>query len=638
LRRLGRALRLLWQGLDTTRRVLVAGVLNGLLLVLVAGALWLALRPDRTVPGPGTTLVVSLQGTLVEQAAATGARQRVLGAVQGREGGSQTPLRDVTAALDAAARDERIGHVLLMLDDFAGGSLPAMREVAQALLRVRAAGKPVFAWGSAYGQHDFFLAAHADEAWLHPEGAVWVDGYGRRRAHWRGLLEQVGVDAQVLRAGRYKNAMEPYAARGPSPETLEAEGAVFAALWASYTGAVETARRLEPGSVARAIDSLPQSLQALGGDPARWALQQKWVDRLMTRDELRAEMRRRGTPEGDDEREPASAGFRQVSLPAYLAQLEAPRAPAGEVGIVVAQGAILDGRAGPGTVGGLSTAELVRQAREDDRIKALVLRVDSPGGSAFGSELVRRELQLTREAGKPVVVSMGGLAASGGYWISMAADELLADEATITGSIGVVGLLPSAAGLMKRLDVHAEGVTTTWLRGAGDPRRPPDPRFAALIQARIDGGYRQFIELVAKARGQTVEQVDTVAQGRVWSGRDALRLGLVDRLGGLEDAVATAARRAQLDGTPVRRYVEAPPGRLERWLDRLGLAGLASQLGADAAAQALPVGTLQAVQSLSPWLSPWADDAAQLQALLALARDAKGAPAALAHCLCDGGE
>ena len=648
LRRLGRALRLLWQGLDTARRVLVAGVLNGLLLVLVAGALWLALRPDRTVPGPGTTLVVSLQGTLVEQAVATGVRQRVLGAVQGREGGTQTQLRDVTAALDAAARDERIGHVLLMLDDFAGGSLPALREVAQALQRVRAAGKPVFAWGSAYAQHDFFLAAHADEAWLHPEGAVWVDGYGRRRTHWRGLLEQVGVDAQVLRAGRYKNALEPYVARGPSPETLESEGAVFAALWASYTGAVEKARRLEPGSVARAIDSLPQSLQALGGDPARWALQQKWVDRLMTRDELRAEMRRRGTPEGSDGnpsgdgRERADAGFRQVSLPAYLAQLEAPRAKAGEdageVGIVVAQGAIIDGRAGPGTVGGLSTAELVRQAREDDRIKALVLRVDSPGGSAFGSELVRRELQLTREAGKPVVVSMGGLAASGGYWISMAADELLADEATITGSIGVVGLLPSAAGLMKRLDVHAEGVTTTWLRGAGDPRRPPDPRFAALIQARIDGGYRQFIELVAKARGRTVEQVDAVAQGRVWSGTDALRLGLVDRLGGLEDAVAAAARRAQLDGTPVRRYVEAPPSRLARWLDRLGLASLAANLGADAAAQALPAGALQVLQSVSPWLAPLGDDTAQQQALLSLARDSKGAPAALAHCLCDGGE
>lgn len=635
LRRLGRALRLLWRGLDTARRVLVAGLLNALLLALVAGALWLALRPDDTVPGPGTVLVVSLQGTLVEQAVPTSPRQRVLGAVQGREGGTQTRLRDVTAALDAAARDERIGHVLLMLDDFAGGSLPALREVALALGRVRAAGKPVLAWGSAYGQHDFFLAAHADEAWLHPEGAVWVDGYGRRRTHWRGLMEQVGVDAQVLRAGRYKNAMEPFAARGPSPETLEAEGAVFGALWASYTGAVEKARRLEPGSVARAIDSLPQSLQAAGGDPARWALQQKWVDRLLTRDELRAEMRRRGTPEdGGADR----GSFRQVGLDAYLSQLDTPRATGGAVGIVVAQGAILDGRAGPGTVGGLSTAELVRRAREDDGIKALVLRVDSPGGSAFGSELVRRELQLTREAGKPVVVSMGGLAASGGYWISMAADEVLADEATITGSIGVVGLLPSAAGLMKRLDVHTEGVATTWLRGAGDPRRPPDPRFAALIQARIDGGYRQFIELVAKARGQTVEQIDTVAQGRVWVGSDALRLGLVDRLGGLEDAVAAAAGRARLEGTPARRYIEAPPGRLQRWLDRLGLAGVAQGLGeqtaTDATAPALAA-PLQALQAMSPWLAPLADEAARLQLLQALARDAKGAPAALAHCLCE---
>jgi protease-4 len=635
LRRIGRALAMLWRGLDRTRRGLVAVLLNGLLLAGVAAALWLALRPAGPAIREGTALVVSLQGTLVEQAVQASARQRLLGAVQGRESSHQTPLRDVTAALDAAARDERIGPVLLMLDDFAGGSLPALREVAQAIGRVRAAGKPVFAWGSAYGQHDLFLAAHADEAWLHPEGAVWVDGYGRRRTHWRGLMEQVGLDAQVLRAGRYKNAMEPYAARRPSAETLESEGAVFGALWASYTQAVEQARRLEPGSLARAIDSLPQSLQATGGDAARWALQQKWVDRLMTRDELRAEMRRRGKAEGDA----ASGGFQQVSLADYLRQVEPARGTGGEVGIVVAQGAILDGRAGPGTVGGLSTAELVRRAREDKRIKAVVLRVDSPGGSAFGSELVRRELQLLREAGKPVVVSMGGLAASGGYWISMAADEVLADEATITGSIGVVGLLPNAAPLLERLDVHAEGVTTTWLRGAGDPRRAPDPRFAALIQARIDGGYRQFIELVAQARGKTAEQVDAVAQGRVWSGGDALRLGLVDRLGGLEDAVAAAATRAQLQGTPARRYIEAQPGRLERWLDRLGLAGLAATLGAEAAAQAAAEpGPLHAVQALSPWLAPLAGEAARLQALLALSRDAKGAPAALAHCLCDAGE
>lgn len=621
LQRLGRALLVLWRALDLMRRAL----LNALLLALLVALLWWAFKPGAPAIQPQTALVLALQGTLVEQTRSASPRQRVLGAVQGDSGSAQTRLRDVTAALDAAAKDSRISSVLLMLDDFNGGSLPTLREVAQAVGRVKAANKPVFAWASGYGQHDWFLAAHATEAWLHPEGAVWVDGYGRRRLHWRGLLDQVGIDAHVLRAGRFKNAMEPYAERKPSAETLESEGALWQSLWSSATGAVEKARKLEPGSVMRAIDSLPQSLQAEDGDAARWALKQRWVDRLMTRDELRAEMTKRGAA---DDRDPKSPTFRQVSLGTYLAQIEPPKADGGAVGIVVAQGAILDGRAGPGTVGGLSTAELVRRAREDESIKAVVLRVDSPGGSAFGSELVRRELQLTREAGKPVVVSMGGLAASGGYWISMAADEVIADEATITGSIGVVGLLPSAAGLLGKLDVHAEGVTTTWLRGAGDPRRAHDPRFAALIQTLIDGGYRQFVQLVAKARGKTEAQIDAVAQGRVWSGRDALGLGLVDRLGGLEDAVAAAARRAKLEGTPARRYIETAPGRLDRWLDRLGLASVA-----DALTARLDTGHA-ALQALSPWLGPVAGDAAALQELIEMSRTADGAPAALAHCLC----
>jgi protease-4 len=626
LRRLGAAAHALWRGLDLARRAL----LNLLLLALLGVALWLLLRPDGPAIAPGTTLVIDLQGRLVEQAAATGPRQRLLGALEGQAPAAQTQLRDVTAALDTAARDARIGPVLLLLDDFAGGSLPALREVAQALGRVRAAGKPVLAWGSGYSQLDWFLAAHADEVWLHPEGAVWVDGFGRRRLHWRGLLETAGIDAKVVRAGRYKNAMEPYAQRGPSAETLESEGAVWGTLWSSYTAAVEKARRLEPGSIARAIDALPQSLQAEGGDPARWALKQRWVDRLMTRDELRAEMIRRGA--ADDGDAAAGAGsFRQIGLATYRAQIEPPAGDDGRIGIVVAQGTIRDGRAGPGTVGGLSTAELVRRAREDERIKAVVLRVDSPGGSGFGSELVRRELELTRQAGKPVVVSMAGLAASGGYWISMAADQVIADEATVTGSIGVVGLLPSAAGLLGRLDVHAEGVTTTWLRGAGDPRRASDPRFVALIQSRVDGGYRQFLQLVAQARGKTVDEIDAVAQGRVWSGRDALRLGLVDRIGGFEDAVAEAARRAGITGTPARQYLEAPRGRLAIWLERLGLAAAVDEA---ASALAAPPAPLAGIEALAPWLRPLAGEAAQLAELLALAQTADGAPAALAHCLC----
>lgn len=626
---LGRVARGLWRGLDAARRVLLNLLLLAVLL-LAGVAAWWALKPAPSLE-PKTTLVLALQGQLVEQIASTNPRQRLRGAVMGASGGVQTALRDVVAALDAAARDEQIPHVLLVLDEFGGGSLPVLRELSLAIGRVRAAGKPVWAWGADYGQAAWFLAAHADEVWLHPEGSVWVEGYGRRRSHYRELFDKLGVQAHVLRAGRYKNAMEPYSAARPSAETLESEGAIWNGLWQSYTSTVEKARKLPAGSVARAIDSLPGSLQQRGGDPAKWALAERWVDQLLTRDQLRAELEKRGV------RDEQAKTFRQIGLGAYLARIdrddEHGGGSAGRVGIVIAQGGIVDGRAGPGTVGGLSTAELVKRAREDEQIKAIVLRVDSPGGSAFGSELVRRELQLAREAGKPVVVSMGGLAASGGYWISMAADEVIADEATITGSIGVVGMLPSAAVAFERLGVHAEGVTTTWLRNQPDARMPLDPRFAGLVQAVVDGGYQQFLGLVAQARGKTTEQVHTLAQGRVWTGRDALAHGLVDRLGGFDDAVASAARRARIEGQPVRRYLEAPRGRLDRWLDRFGLA----QLSMDLTAEWQHLGTPAALAPLAPLATaaaPLAAELADLQQLLMLSKSPAGAPAALAHCLC----
>jgi protease-4 len=294
----------------------------------------------------------------------------------------------------------------------------------------------------------------------------------------------------------------------------------------------------------------------------------------------------------------------------------------------VAQGPIGDGRAGPGAVGGLSTAELVRKARDDDTIKALVLRVDSPGGSAFGSELVRRELELTRAAGKPVVVSMAGLAASGGYWISMAADEVIADEASITGSIGVVGVLPSAKGALDRLGLHTGGVGTTWMTGQGDPRRAVDPRYAQLMQTVIDGAYRDFIGRVAAARKRTPEQIGEVAQGRVWSGRDALAHGLVDRLGGLDDAVAKAAQLAKMGERPRLQYLEVEGGRLQRLLERLGL-GDAQVDGAPRAVPAwhaalLALGVAPAVgQAVAADLA-WLGELGQPQHPLA----------AVAHCLC----
>jgi protease-4 len=380
----------------------------------------------------------------------------------------------------------------------------------------------------------------------------------------------------VVRAGSFKNAFETYSANGPSPETQASDAALYGALWDAWTSEVERVRKLPPASIARDIESLPASLVATGGDAARWAVDRKWVDALKTRDEMRATMVERGA------RDEANKTFRQVHWTEYLGRVPASTGN-DAVGVIVAEGSIGDGNAPPGSIGGRSTGELIRKAREDDKIKALVLRVNSPGGSAFGSELVRRELELTRKAGKPVVVSMGDVAASGGYWIATASDEIIADGATITGSIGVIAMLPTVQGAMDKLGVHTEGTATTWLAGAYDPRRAFDPRFAQLVQASIDRVYRDFTTRAAEARKTTPEKIDAVGQGRVWSGKDALAQGLVDRLGSYGDALASAAKRAKLPEGYRVQYVEAEPGRLDRLLQRLGvdagdLGGLRSAL------------------------------------------------------------
>lgn len=614
LLRLGRAFGGLWWLLDQSRRAL----LNLLMLLLIAAGVFALVQRGGPALEPKTALVINPVGPLVEQQAGGGARDTALAELGGGTAQSMR-LRDFVAALDAAARDDKVPHALLLLDDFAGAGVPTLREAAAAVTRFRAAGKKVYAWGSSFDQRQYFLAAHADEVWLAPMGMVGIEGYGRYRNYYKEALDKIGVSANVVRAGKYKNAAETFAASEPSTETLESEGALFRALWTSWTEAVEKARKLPAGSVMRYIDGLPQTLPAAGGNTAKVALEARLVDGLKTRDEMRALLIERGAK--DDEHK----SFRQVSLGEYQRFVK-PRRDGDAVAVIVAQGEIGDGRAPAGRIGGLSTGELVRKAREDDKIKAIVLRVNSPGGSAYGSELVRRELELARKAGKPVVVSMGDLAASGGYWISMAADEVIADEATITGSIGVVGMLPTAKGAMDRLGIHTGGTTTTWLAGAYDPRRDLDPRFVALVQSAVGRFYGDFVAMVARERKRTPEQIDAVAQGRVWSGKDALAQGLVDRLGGFDDAVKSAAQRAKLGEAPRLAWMEVEPGRLERWLRRFGgdaAATFGLQLAAPAGAGllgSLPGGTAAEIVQELGWL---ADVAERRQPF-----------AAATHCLC----
>jgi protease IV len=613
----GRGLRRFWWLLDASRRAL----LNLLLLLLVIALAWSLLRGGPPALQPKTALVLDLAGRISEQRSGN-ARDVALQKLRGQEL-NQTVLRDVLLALDEAAKDKRISHVFLTLDSFAGAGLPSLREVAAALERFKASGKPVIAWGSGFDQRSYYLAAHATELWLHPMGAVEVEGYGRYRNYYKDLLDKVGVSANVLRAGKFKNASETFAANAPSKETNESDAALFNSLWASWTGAVEKARKQPPGSVMQAIDSLPASLIAEGGDLAKWALARKWVDALKTRDEMRAVMVERGAK---DEQHNT---FRQVSMAEYLARVK-PQGSGDAIGVVVAEGSISDGRSGPGGIGGLSTAELIRQAREDKNIKALVLRVNSPGGSAFGSELVRRELELARKEGKPVVVSMGDVAASGGYWISLAADQMIADEATITGSIGVIAMLPTAQGALDKLGVRNAGVTTTWLANAYTPARALEPRYAQLVQASIDHVYRDFTTRAATARKTTPQQIDAVAQGRVWSGKDALAQGLVDRLGGLTDALQAAATLAKLPADYRVQYVEAEPGRLDRLLQGLGVNVQAPFGETTTAWQGLHTALLA-----TGWLSPAITQVTDDLSWLANLQNQRTPFAAVVHCMCE---
>ncbi|MGL6112519.1 MAG: signal peptide peptidase SppA [Rubrivivax sp.] len=552
---LGRGLRGFWRLLDGTRRLL----LNLLFLLLIVALVWAFATRGAPALRDKTVLVLDLRGPVVEQHSGSW-RDTALGRARGQPA-QQVQLRDLLQVLDAAAKDPKITQALLVLDDFQGAGLPTLRELAGAVQRFKASGKPVLAWGSSFDQRQYHVAAAASEVLLHPMGMVQIEGYGRLRNYYRDALDTLGITVNLIRVGTYKSFGETFTENGPSPASLEAERHLYDGLWATYTADVESARKLPAGSLARGIDELPQRLAAAGGDMARLALDAKLVDGLKTRDQLRQMLIERGAP---DEQ---SKSFRQVAFEDYLARLPTRRG-GDALAVVVAEGEIGDGEAPPGRIGGRSTAALIRKAREDDEVKALVLRVDSPGGSAFGAELVRRELELTRAAGKPVVVSFGDVAASGGYWIATAADEVIADAATVTGSIGVFTLLPTAEKALDKLGVHTGGVSTTWLGSAFDPRRALDPRFAALVQGSVDHTYADFIAKVAAARKRTPQQIDAVAQGRVWTGAQAQAHGLVDRLGSYGDALKAAAQRGKLAGADRGdyriTYLERAPGRLQR--------------------------------------------------------------------------
>ena len=555
-----------WWLLDFSRRF----ILTVLFLLVVAMIVSAMLRPDLTI-ADRTALVIEPAGVIVEEYSSS-ATDRAMN----RFFGSELPevrLRDVLDALDAAAGDARVERVLLRLDRLQDAGMASLRDMGAAIDRVRAAGKQVVAYGDWYSQSAYYLAARADEVYMHPLGMAAIEGLGRYRTYYAEALAKLGVEARLFRVGEYKSAGEPYIRNDASPEARDADLFWMNDVWRRYLDDVGQARGIDPAELQAGADNFPDRLAAAGGDAAALALNAGLIDGAKTIDELRALMIERGEFDGDID------SFRQIAMQDYLSVRGRERAPAhmsaAPVAIVVAQGTIVDGEQGGGSIGGESTSALIRSAREDDSVKALVVRIDSPGGGMFPSEQIRREIELTRQAGKPVVASMGDVAASGGYWIAMGADRIYADPTTITGSIGIFGLWFNAPDTMAKLGLNTDGVGTTQVAGIFDPTRPYDPRVGQILQAYLDNGYAQFVGKVAQARGTTAAAIDEVARGRVWSGAQAHERGLVDALGGLRDAVAQARTLAQLPDDAEVRYVEPDLSTFERVLQSMAQSTLA---------------------------------------------------------------
>ena len=539
---------------------LLVGVKDALVLLfmlLFFGLLYAALsaRPTLGTADEGA-LVLAISGTIVEQPVEADPFDVLSG---GSALTHEHRLRDVVHALDSAATDSRVKAVALDLDSFLGGGQSALSDVGEALDRVRRANKPVIAYATGYSDDAYLLASHASEVWLNPMGAVLFAGPGGTNLYYKGLLDKIGVTANVYRVGTYKAAVEPFIRDDMSPEARQANLALAGALWETWQDEVRTAR---PKAQVAAYATQPvERLAASGGDMAKAALASGLVDRLGDRTAFGKRLAE--IVGAEDEQVPGS--FNAIRLDQWIAANPASNA-GGQIGVVTVAGNIVDGQAGPGTAGGDTIAEQIDKGLKEKDLKALVVRVDSPGGSTLASERIRQAVLNAKSRGLPVVISMGSVAASGGYWIATAGDRILAEPETITGSIGVFGILPSFEGTLEKLGLGADGIKTTPLSGEPDLLRGPSPVADQLIQAGVDNTYRRFLALVSESRKLPVQRVNEIAQGRVWDGGTARQLGLIDGFGSLDDAIAEAARRAKLDPDDAKAvWLEKEPS----WFDQL---------------------------------------------------------------------
>lgn len=535
---------------------LLVGIKDGLVLVamlLFFGLLFAALNARPTAPTIREgALLLDLNGTIVDQADEVAPLEML----SGQDGPRQFRVRDLLRAIEAARTDAKVKAIVLDLDRFGGGYPALVGEVADALARVRQGGKPVLAYATGYTDSGYRLAASASELWVHPMGGTLLSGPGGSQLYVKGLLDRLGVNAHVYRVGRYKAAVEPLTRTDQSADARESMEALYGSFLDQWRGQVT---RHRPKARIDAFLRTPvETVRATGGDIARANLQQGLADRLGDRT---AFGRRIAEVAGGDAAKPAG-WFRRIRYDDYLLAHPAPKD--GVIGVVTVAGDIIGGEAPAGTAGADTIAKFILDGLAKKELKALVVRIDSPGGSTIASEVIRSAVAEAKRQGLPVVASMGGIAASGGYWVATASDVIFAEPTTITGSIGVFGILPTFENMLAKIGVTSDGVRTTPLSGQPDLAAGTNDAVDALLQASVEANYREFLGRVAQARRLPVARVDAIAQGRVWDGGTARQLGLVDRFGGLDDAVAEAARRAGVPKDKAHaRFLEKEPGWAE---------------------------------------------------------------------------
>ncbi|EOB2785224.1 signal peptide peptidase SppA [Vibrio vulnificus] len=558
-----------------------------------------------------SALVLNLSGPIVEQSLYINPMDSFAGSLFGEEIPKENVLFDVVDTIRYAKDDEKITGLVLSLRDMPETNLTKLRYIAKVLNEFKASGKPIYAVGAFYNQSQYYLASYADKIYLAPDGGVMLKGYSAFNLYYKTLLEKLDVTTHVFRVGTYKSAIEPFVRDDMSPAAKESATRWLTQLWGAFVDDVANNRKIDPKTLNPSMEEFLSQLKSVNGDLAALSIKLGLVDELATRQQLRAQLAEKFGASGDD-------SYKAISYYDYRATMRDNfDVNADDIAIVVASGTIMDGQQPRGTVGGDTVAGLLRQARNDDKVKAVVLRVDSPGGSAFASEVIRNEVQALKDAGKPIVVSMSSLAASGGYWISMSADKIIAQPTTLTGSIGIFSVITTFEKGFNKLGIYTDGVGTSPFSGEGISTGLSKGASQAF-QMGIEHGYQRFISLVGNNRDLSLDAVDKVAQGRVWTGYDALQHGLVDQIGDFDDAVAEAAKMAQLENYNLY-WVEEPLSPTEQFIQEF-MKQVKISMGVD----------IQSI--LPPSLQPVAQQMEQHASLLQNFNDPKGYYAFCLNC------